>query len=119
MRVIAALSLAFLLAAHGSLAATAQGNRLAYDATLKCAVANGVAEIDEREARQPARAAEFETKSRRSFDLAYTLGAKVGLTDKQVLGDLNSARETELPRMMHDRNYYTGVVATCKAMGLM
>ncbi len=119
MRVIAALSLAFLLAAHGSQAATAQGNRMAYDATLKCVTANGLAKLDERDAHHPDRMAEYETKTRRAFDLAYTLGAKAGLSDKQVLHDLHAAVDTELSHMMRNRDYYATVVATCKAMGLM
>jgi hypothetical protein len=119
VRIVVALSLSFLLMANEADAATAQGNRMAYDATLKCAVANGLAEQDERDAGHAAGAAEYETKTHRSFDLAYVLGAKVGLTDQQVLHDLDAAREIELSRMMRDRSYYLSTVSTCKAMGLM
>lgn len=100
-------------------AATPGTNRNAYDVTLKCAVADGVAEGDERDLGHADKAADFEAKTQRAFNLAYTFGAKVGLTSGQVQHDLDMARDTELPRMIRDRNYYLSVVATCKAVGLM
>lgn len=112
---ITAMGMAFMYSATAS----ADGTRQAYDATLKCAVANGLAKLDERDAGHASGVAEYDTKTHRSFDLAYTLGAKIGLTDNQVLNDLNAAQNSELPRMMRDRSYYVDVVATCKAMGLM
>jgi len=117
MRVSAAFLFCFLAA--GSAYATPQGDRMAYDATLKCAVANGLAKLDERDAGNAAGVTEYETKTRRSFDLAYTLGKKLGLTDKQVLKDLDASRDMEVPHMMRDRRYFLSTAATCKAMGLM
>ncbi|MEI9994919.1 MAG: hypothetical protein WDM91_10020 [Rhizomicrobium sp.] len=99
--------------------AAAHANRLAYDATLKCAVANGLASDDHHDAGDAAKADEYRTKARRSFDLAYKIGAKLGLADGQIARDLEFAQDSELPRMMRDRSYYLSTAATCKAVGLM
>ena len=119
MRVIAALSLAFLLAAHGSQAATTQDTRAAYDAALKCFVANGNAEGERRDAHDAAGAARYDTTGKQSFDAAMKLGRMLGLTNRQLNRDLNAVQATELPRMVKDRAYFIDAVATCKGLGLM
>jgi len=117
MRAAAAFLFCFL--AVGAANATPQGDRMAYDATLKCAVANGLAELDEKGAGHTVKAADYEAKTHRSFDLAVTFGHKIGLSNSQIQHDLDAAKDTELPHMMKDQSYYLKAVATCKGLGLM
>jgi len=105
--------------AEGTDDAVARSSRMAYDATLKCAVANGLASDDHHDAGDATKAAEYRAKARRSFDLAYQIGAKLGLSESQIARDLEFAQDSELPRMMRDRSYYLSTAATCKALGLM
>jgi len=123
-RLLAAALLVGLCALGPALAdrasdAVARSNKLAYDATLKCAVANGLASDDHHDAGDNAKAADYRAKARRSFDLAYQIGAKLGLSESQIAHDLEFAQDSELPRMMRDRTYYLSTAATCKALGLM
>ena len=116
---LAGLTAAAVLLGTAPTRANDASNRAAYDAVVKCVVAIGEAKLDERDAGRPTRAAEYETKTRRSYDLAFKIGAKLGLSGDQVQHDLDGAIDTELPRMMHNRSYYLDVVSTCKAIGLM
>jgi len=118
-RRIAVAPLVFGLGMSAAIAAASDANGSAYDVALKCAVANGVAEQDEHDAGHPQRVVEFEQKSHRSFDLAVSLGGKIGLSNEQIQRDLDAAKDNELPRMMRDQSYYLGIVSTCKAVGLM
>lgn len=99
--------------------AVMRANRIAYDATIKCAVANAVASDDRHDAGDEAGASDYQAKSRRSFDLTYQLGGKLGLGETQIAHDLDFAQLSELPKMMRDRKYFLSTVATCKALHLM
>ncbi len=130
MRVIAALSLAFLLAAHGSQEATAQAasgaedaatraNRTAYEASLKCFVAGGIAVGDAQKVHDPAKEAYFNAKARLAFDTGVKLGRKLGLANGHINEDFALVQARELPNMIADTDYYKNAVAYCKALGLM
>lgn len=93
--------------------------RAAYEATLKCFVANGNAGAERLRAGDRAGAARYETSAKRSFDGAFKLGGVLGLTDQQVNDDLDTTQAAELPRMVKDRDYFIDAVATCKGLGLM
>jgi hypothetical protein len=93
--------------------------RAAYEATLKCYIANGNAEGERRDAGDQAGAARYDASARRSFDDAFKLGGVLGLTDQQVNHDLDTTQAAELPRMVRNRDYFIDAVATCKGLGLM
>jgi hypothetical protein len=120
------LSLSFgamtLLMLNNALArddSVARANRIAYDAAIKCAVANSLAGDDRHDAGDEAGATAYKSKSRRSFDLTYTLGEKLGYEQKQIAHDLDFAQLSEMPKMVRDRGYFLSSAATCKALHLM
>ena len=96
-----------------------RGNQIAYDAAIKCAVANSLAGDDRHDAGDEAGAAAYKDKSRRSFDLTYTLGAKLGYAQDRIAHDLDFAQLSEMPKMVRDRGYFLSTAATCKALHLM
>jgi hypothetical protein len=96
-----------------------RANRMAYDSAQKCAVAGAIASDDRHKAGDDAKADAYRAKSKLSFNTAYALGERLGLSDEQVKRDLDFAQLTELPRMLGDENYYLSTVATCKALGLI
>jgi hypothetical protein len=99
--------------------AVTRANRLAYDSTLKCFVADGYASDERRKAGDAVKSAAYKAKARESFDLAYAAGEKIGLTDQKIGRDLDFAQETELPQFIRDQRYLLDTAATCKALGLM
>ncbi len=99
--------------------AAAHTNRLAYDTAIRCFVADAYASDERRKVGDEVKADSYKAKSRESFDLAYTAGDKIGLTDKQVGRDLDFAQQTELPRLIRDQHYLLDTASTCKALGLM
>lgn len=100
-------------------AASVADVRAAYQATLKCFVANGNALGERRAAGDQAGVARYDAGGKRSYDGAFKLGAALGLTDRQINRDLDATESSELPRMVKDRNYFIDTVATCKGLGLM
>jgi hypothetical protein len=102
-----------------SASATPAGDREAYQLTMKCYVTDGFASDDQRKAGNSAKADAYEAKARRSFDLAYQFGQKIGLTEKQVGHDIDYAQSSELARMVRDRQYYAAAAANCSAVGLL
>jgi hypothetical protein len=105
--------------ADGTDDAVARANRIAYEATIKCAVANAMASDDRHDAGDEAGAADYQAKSKRSFELTYQLGGKLGLGEKRIAHDLDFAQLSEMPKMVRDRKYFLSAVATCKALHLM
>jgi len=99
--------------------ATTRANRSAYQAALKCFVANGIAVGDARDARNAERANASDTMARKSFDTAKKLGSLLGYSGDRMQQDFSLAQTYELPRMMKDLSYYRDAAATCKALGLM
>jgi hypothetical protein len=99
--------------------AAMRANRIAYEATIKCAVANAIASDDRHDVGDEDGASDYQKKSRRSFDLTYQLGGKLGLDEKRIAHDLDFAQLSEFPRMMRDRKYFLSAVATCKALRLL
>jgi hypothetical protein len=105
--------------ADGADDAVARANRIAYDAAIKCAVANSLAGDDRHDVGDEVGASGYKDKSRRSFDLTYTLGGKLGYAQDRITRDLNFAQLSEMPKMMRDRSYFMSTAATCKALHLM
>ena len=99
--------------------AVARATRMAYDSALKCFVADGYASDERRKAGDGEKSAAYRAKARVSFDLAYTAGGKIGLSDDQIGRDFDFALKTELPRFKGDTRYLLDTASTCKALGLM
>jgi len=118
-RILAATTVGLVFAVSHVNAASDADTRSAYEATLKCFVANGSAEGDRRDAGDQEGAARYDANAKRSFDGALKLGRMLGYSNRQLNHDLQVAQDTELPRMVKDRNYFLDAVATCKGLGLM
>ncbi|MDP1735992.1 MAG: hypothetical protein Q8L23_00975 [Caulobacter sp.] len=106
-------------AAQSGADATARANRMAYDAAMKCFVANGHAIGLRERAGDTVKAAYYETRARLSFDTAMKLGAVLRLSGSRIDQDFRLAQTRELPPMVTDETYFLDAVATCKALGLM
>ena len=117
--IICASVILFGIPASASDDAAAHAIRLAYDTAIKCFVAGGLASDNRHDAGDETGASAYRAKARQSFNVAYTAGAKLGMTDRQVARDLDFAQDTELTRMLRDNSYFTSTAATCKAVGLM
>jgi hypothetical protein len=99
--------------------AAQRANRMAYEASMKCFVADGVARSDAMDRGQQALAASFDSKAREAFADAVKLGAVLGFDNAHINQDFGLAQSRELPKMMADSAYFRGAVGTCKALGLM
>jgi hypothetical protein len=99
--------------------ATTRANRSAYQAAMKCFVADGVAIGDARDSGDPSKVDAFDAKARKSFDIAKKLGVLLGYSGDRMEQDFGLAQTYELPRMLKDIAYYRSAAATCKALGLM
>ncbi|HEY4942286.1 MAG TPA: hypothetical protein VII56_12735 [Rhizomicrobium sp.] len=99
--------------------AVARANAMAYEASMKCFVANGHAIGLRKRAGDEAKAALSEAKARQSFDTAQKLGRLLGFSDDRINQDFALAQTRELPPMVTDDSYFLKAVATCKALGLM
>lgn len=115
----AAIAVMFISACFASSAMADDGTRQAYDAALKCFVANGLVSGDFRDQGKVDQAQLFDAKAHADFDLAVKFGKELGYSNKKINGDFDSAKASELPRMMRDSAYYKTTAATCKALGLM
>jgi hypothetical protein len=93
--------------------------RLAYEAAMKCFVANSYVSGERAKAGDAAKAASYDANARKSFDLSYRAGEALGVGEAQVKRDLDFAQANELPKMVGNLDYLKGVAATCKALSLM
>ena len=107
------------VAAQTAPPASVRGNQLAYDATMKCFIANGAASGERGDAGDAEAASRYERAARRSFDLAVQLGGKLGFSGGRINQDFGLAQARELPKLVADPAYNRSVAATCKALGLM
>ena len=106
----------------GAAAAQTQPNasrQAAYEAAMKCFVANGRASGLNERAGDTANVARYEAMSRRSFDTAVHLGEALGYSGGRINQDFGITQSRELPRMVQDRQYFEAAVAFCRALELM
>lgn len=92
---------------------------MAYDAAMKCFVADGIVSGDYDKAGNAAKASEFEAKARTSFDAALKLGQTLGYSNEHIHEDFGLVQARELARMMTDGTYFRNAATTCKALGMM
>jgi hypothetical protein len=99
--------------------AAAHANRSAYEAAIKCFVADGIVAGDyRRDGNQVAQAA-LEAKARESFDIATRAGDALGYSGTRVYQDFGLAQAEEVPRLVREPAYFRKAAAMCKALGLM
>lgn len=99
--------------------ATGRGNRLAYEAAMKCYVANGAAYGERADAGDDEAAARYERAARKSFDTAVKLGGVLGFSGSRIDQDFGLATARELPKLVADQAYSRQALAVCRAIGLM
>jgi hypothetical protein len=100
-------------------AAVGRANRMAYEASMKCFVANGHARGLRTRAGDPAKAAMYERKAHDAFDMAHLAGQALGLSEDEVNADIKAVQDETLPRMVGNESYFHDAVAACKAADLM
>lgn len=109
-----------LMAAAGTVQAqNATATRSAYDAALKCFVANGHADGVQRRAGNVASADRYQASARTSFDAALRLGATLGFANQRINEDLGIVQARELPALVNDPAYFRQTVNVCRGLGLM
>ena len=89
---------------------TDEARRSAYEAALKCFVANGSAYGDAQKAGDAAEAA--------AFDAAVRLGELLGHSGTRVEQDFRLTQMRELPQIVSNPAYARQSLQTCKALGL-
>lgn len=98
---------------------TQRANKMAYDAAMKCFVANGHASGLQNEAGHPKQAERYTAGARTSFDAAQRLGKSLGYSSQRISDDIQTAQTRELLVMMRNDTYFREAVATCRALKLM
>lgn len=120
INIVAALAVSALCAGSAMAQTRAsQADRLAYDAALKCYVANTVAASGREAVGDSAGVERYRVNANRAFDGAMALGRSMGMSNVQLNRDLDSVEARELSRMVPDAAYFRQTVAACKAVGLM
>jgi hypothetical protein len=99
--------------------AVTRANRMAYEASMKCFVANGRAMGLRKRAGDVAMTRYYEDKSRQSFDTAVKLGLSLDRDRDQIEQDFSIVQVRELPEIIRNDGYFRDAIATCKALGLM
>ena len=99
--------------------AVRQSDLAAYEATMKCFVANGVLAGTRRDVKDAAGVASAEANARRAFDLAVQFGHKLGYSENRINADFGLAQGRDLPKLVNDPAYVRETAATCRALGLM
>lgn len=99
--------------------ASTQAKRFAYDASIRCFEANGLARSDAVQLDKRDLAAAFERKAKASHDAAFKLGGLLGYNEREIQQDIDAAATSELPKLVRDPAYFRSVSATCKALELM
>ena len=99
--------------------AVSKANSMAYEAAIKCFIADGILTGDEREKGDKAKEATFEAKARQSFETAEKLGDALGYSGTHVNEDFGLAQAREMAKLMYDSAYFKRTAQTCKALGLM
>jgi len=98
--------------------ASARGNRMAYDASMKCFVVDTRLSALRKRAGDDAKAGYYDDKSKAAFDAAVALGLKIGRSRDEIERDFNVVQVRELPELLRDDGYLRDAIATCKALGL-
>lgn len=116
---ILGVCLGVLVSGSPAEAQSTNANRTAYEAGLKCFVANGHADGLQRRAGNVASADRYQASARTSFDAVLRLGAMLGYTNQRINEDLGIVQTRELPPLVNDPAYFRQTVNMCRSLGLM
>jgi len=91
----------------------------AYEAAIKCFVANGYGRSIKRDAGDTAAAQRYEDAAAASWQAAHVIAMSWSYPETRLTRDIDRARERELPVLVLDAAYLRSTVATCRGLGLM
>lgn len=91
----------------------------AYEAAIKCFVANGYGRSIKRDAGDMAAASRYEAAAAASWEAAHVIAVSWNYPETRLTRDIDLARERELPTLVRDAAYLRSTVATCRGLGLM
>ena len=110
---------AFLCVSATVASASSQDVRGAYDAALKCFVANGYLKGTFEKSGDSANASLFDARAHKAFDLAFSYGDMLHLSQQQVKADISRTSDPELRKLLTDGSYLTVIAKDCKYWGMM
>lgn len=96
-----------------------QATLAAYEAALKCFVANGYGRSIKRDAGDMAGASRYEASAAASWEAAHVIAVYWGYSESRLTADIDRTRERELPALVRDAGYLRSTIATCRGLGLM
>jgi hypothetical protein len=91
----------------------------AYEAAIKCFVANGYGRRLKRDAGDMEAASRYEASAAASWEAAHVIAVSWNYPESRLTNDIDRTRERELPLMVRDAAYLRSTVATCRGLGLM
>lgn len=98
---------------------TADANRKAYDYAMRCMVAGGVTQGDQRYNPKGRNSVAIKAGMRRAYDALYRMGGVLGIAQADIGADFEAYRRLESRRMIGDDAYFQQTRASCQKLGLM
>jgi hypothetical protein len=98
---------------------TADTNRKAYDYAMRCMVAGGVTQGDQRYNPKGRNSVAIKAGMRRAYDALYRMGGILGIVQTDIGADFEAYRRLESRRMIGDDAYFQQTRASCQKLGLM
>jgi hypothetical protein len=98
---------------------TADANRKAYDYAMRCMVASGVTQGDQRYNPKGRNSVAIKAGMRRAYDALYRMGGVLGIAQTDIGADFEAYRRLESRRMIGDDAYFQQTRASCQKLGLM
>lgn len=94
-------------------------NRKAYDYAMRCMVAGGVTQSDQRYNPKGRNSVAIKAGMRRAYDALYRMGVVLGIAQTDIGADFEAYRRLESRRMIGDDAYFQQTRASCQKLGLM
>ena len=98
---------------------TPDAKRKAYDYAMRCMVAGGVSQGDQRYNPKGRNSAAIKAGTRRAYDALYRMGGVLGITQADIAADFEAYSRLESRRMIGDDAYFQKTRAACQKLGLM
>lgn len=97
----------------------ADANRKGYDYAMRCMVAGGVTQGDQRYNPKGRNSVAIKAGMRRAYDALYRMGGVLGIAQTDIGADFEAYRRLESRRMIGDDAYFQQTRASCQKLGLM
>ena len=98
---------------------TPDANRKAYDYAMRCMVAGGVTQGDQRYNPKGRNSVAIKAGMRRAYDALYRMGGVLDIAQTDIGADFEAYRRLESRRMIGDDAYFQQTRASCQKLGLM